>query len=373
MRGGGRRGGRHREPPRPPCPTGTTTPSTFARASPFCRVPTLPWTSAPRRRRSWSSSRHCRRGRSPGRWASRSRLCARISSPATPRAGPSTGCSATRRPSRRRRRASCGTSDGRSWPVTWPRSWPRSPPGGTRNGGFGATARPADRCPRWRSWSARTRAGVACSRADAAARAGNTRERPVRSAKPMPSGWRAWPSRGRAACASTIAKSCRGYLKTYDGQGNEALLLADWTSLHLDLVAADRGLKRRAASLYGFAPRGGAEPAGGLGRLEDAFLAQLFEDRPAEQDDRREQQRRAEEHEGGEDVRRLLDEEGAAEDQGDGREDDRRAGRAGLPVRKGPSERSGRSSSCGLLLRRARARRPCGPGRGSRGRSPFRP
>jgi len=27
-------------------------------------------------------------------------------------------------------------------------------------------------------------------------------------------------------------------------------LLADWTSLHLDVVAADRGLERKAASLY---------------------------------------------------------------------------------------------------------------------------
>jgi FdhE protein len=47
---------------------------------------------------------------------------------------------------------------------------------------------------------------------------------------------------------------CRGYLKTYDGQGDETLLLADWSSLHLDLVAHDRGLQRRAASLYDFAP-----------------------------------------------------------------------------------------------------------------------
>jgi FdhE protein len=60
-------------------------------------------------------------------------------------------------------------------------------------------------------------------------------------------------------------ESCRGYLKTYDGQGNEALLLADWTSLHLDLVAADRGLQRRAASLYGFAPAATErEPAGSV-------------------------------------------------------------------------------------------------------------
>jgi FdhE protein len=47
-------------------------------------------------------------------------------------------------------------------------------------------------------------------------------------------------------------ESCGGYLKTYDGQGNERLLLSDWSSLHLDLIAHDRGLKRLAASLYGF-------------------------------------------------------------------------------------------------------------------------
>ena len=43
---------------------------------------------------------------------------------------------------------------------------------------------------------------------------------------------------------------CRGYLKTYDGEGNETLLLSDWASLHLDVIAHDRGLKRLAASLY---------------------------------------------------------------------------------------------------------------------------
>jgi FdhE protein len=45
-------------------------------------------------------------------------------------------------------------------------------------------------------------------------------------------------------------QQCRGYIKTYDGQGSEAVLLADWTSLHLDLLARERGLKRLAASLY---------------------------------------------------------------------------------------------------------------------------
>jgi len=49
-------------------------------------------------------------------------------------------------------------------------------------------------------------------------------------------------------------ESCGGYIKTYDGQGNETLMLSDWSSLHLDLIAYDRGLKRLAASLYEFEP-----------------------------------------------------------------------------------------------------------------------
>jgi FdhE protein len=45
-------------------------------------------------------------------------------------------------------------------------------------------------------------------------------------------------------------QSCRAYLKTYDGEGSETFFLADWTSLHLDIIARDRGLKRLASSLY---------------------------------------------------------------------------------------------------------------------------
>ena len=45
-------------------------------------------------------------------------------------------------------------------------------------------------------------------------------------------------------------EACKGYLKTYDGQGHERILLADWTSLHLDQLALDRGLQRKATSLY---------------------------------------------------------------------------------------------------------------------------
>jgi FdhE protein len=44
--------------------------------------------------------------------------------------------------------------------------------------------------------------------------------------------------------------ACAGYLKTATGEGSEEVLLADWTSLHLDLLARDRGLRRMAGSLY---------------------------------------------------------------------------------------------------------------------------
>ncbi|HEY3620043.1 MAG TPA: formate dehydrogenase accessory protein FdhE, partial [Candidatus Sulfotelmatobacter sp.] len=45
-------------------------------------------------------------------------------------------------------------------------------------------------------------------------------------------------------------EACGAYLKTYNGEGSESVLLADWTSIHLDIVALDRGLKRLALSLY---------------------------------------------------------------------------------------------------------------------------
>ena len=55
---------------------------------------------------------------------------------------------------------------------------------------------------------------------------------------------------GEAGLRIDYCEACKGYLKTYDGQGDEAVQLLDWTSLHLDLVARDRGLARMASSLY---------------------------------------------------------------------------------------------------------------------------
>jgi FdhE protein len=45
-------------------------------------------------------------------------------------------------------------------------------------------------------------------------------------------------------------RACGGYLKTYSAEGSEDVMLADWTSLHLDVLARDRGLNRLTGSLY---------------------------------------------------------------------------------------------------------------------------
>ena len=55
---------------------------------------------------------------------------------------------------------------------------------------------------------------------------------------------------GQAGLRIDYCEQCRGYLKTYQGQGSEFVLLADWTSIHLDMIALDRGLNRMAASVY---------------------------------------------------------------------------------------------------------------------------
>jgi FdhE protein len=58
---------------------------------------------------------------------------------------------------------------------------------------------------------------------------------------------------GEAGLRIDYCEACSGYIKTYEGAGSESVLLADWTSFHLDVIACDRGLKRLAASLYALA------------------------------------------------------------------------------------------------------------------------
>ncbi|HET9555464.1 MAG TPA: formate dehydrogenase accessory protein FdhE [Anaeromyxobacteraceae bacterium] len=55
---------------------------------------------------------------------------------------------------------------------------------------------------------------------------------------------------GPAGLRLDVCESCKGYLKTYTGEGDEELFLADWPTLVLDAMAAERGYARRGASLY---------------------------------------------------------------------------------------------------------------------------
>ena len=65
-----------------------------------------------------------------------------------------------------------------------------------------------------------------------------------------------WRSKARAGCASTTANAVRGISRPTTARATRSVLLADWTSLHLDLLARDRGLSRKAA----FALRPGSHP-----------------------------------------------------------------------------------------------------------------
>jgi len=67
---------------------------------------------------------------------------------------------------------------------------------------------------------------------------------------------------GESGLRLDVCEGCNGYLKTYDGGGDEDVLLLDWTSLHLDVVALDRGLKRLAGSLYELGPLLAEAPRG---------------------------------------------------------------------------------------------------------------
>lgn len=55
---------------------------------------------------------------------------------------------------------------------------------------------------------------------------------------------------GEARLRIDSCDSCKGRLRTYNGQGEGHIFLMDWTLLHLDVLADARGLKRLAASLY---------------------------------------------------------------------------------------------------------------------------
>jgi FdhE protein len=77
---------------------------------------------------------------------------------------------------------------------------------------------------------------------------------------------------GECGLRIDYCETCRAYLKTYNGQGHEAVLLADWTSLHLDLAACERGWRRAAGSLYSFDTNDPAAPPAYRSDSDDSGL-----------------------------------------------------------------------------------------------------
>lgn len=47
-----------------------------------------------------------------------------------------------------------------------------------------------------------------------------------------------------------VCEECKGYVKTWTGEGDAELALSDWPTLHLDVLARERGYHRHGASLY---------------------------------------------------------------------------------------------------------------------------
>jgi FdhE protein len=45
-------------------------------------------------------------------------------------------------------------------------------------------------------------------------------------------------------------EECKGYIKTYINEGNEQVILADWSTLHLDIVGKNNGFQRVDNCLY---------------------------------------------------------------------------------------------------------------------------
>ena len=84
----------------------------------------------------------------------------------------------------------------------------------------------------------------------AVAPAGDGAGRSAPSARTTRTGSRASTSRESPTSGLTTAPSAAATSRPTSARERSSLLLADWTSLHLDLLAHERGLERKATSLY---------------------------------------------------------------------------------------------------------------------------
>ncbi len=55
---------------------------------------------------------------------------------------------------------------------------------------------------------------------------------------------------GEGELSISACRQCQGYVKTWAGASDAQLFLADWSTLHLDALAAEEGLRRHGTSLY---------------------------------------------------------------------------------------------------------------------------
>ena len=206
----------------PPFPHSPTIPTNTARASPSFRAPRSTSISSPAGALTVALVHDLAADSLGGRPVDEAR-------DARPRAPRRPGGAATDRPmaARRRRldaflpRSPALPRLDRRRPASAPGRRGVFDPGATTSGGCGATVPCAARRPRWRSSPGRTPGDDGSSPAAAAGRAGSSRERPARSARPTPRGRPTLAIEGEGGLRLDHCESCRAYLKTYDGEGNE--------------------------------------------------------------------------------------------------------------------------------------------------------
>jgi FdhE protein len=55
---------------------------------------------------------------------------------------------------------------------------------------------------------------------------------------------------GEAGLRLDVCQDCKGYVKTVARERPPDLLLADWSTIHLDALAREKGFRRMGTSLY---------------------------------------------------------------------------------------------------------------------------
>jgi FdhE protein len=54
---------------------------------------------------------------------------------------------------------------------------------------------------------------------------------------------------GQSAMRLDVCDKCQSYIKTYNEEGAENIYLQDWATIHLDLLAEEKGLHKKGSRL----------------------------------------------------------------------------------------------------------------------------